>query len=175
MEIKITTPKIVKYVEEKDNLVQQGRQISTDLEKLEAQIKVLEDKEKAITLERTDKELEAKMKEIKDTVDPLVKEFEKLSHKLYEYKMAGIPKEMKDEHLALLKEKQDKQREINKVALKVDKIKNRVVPLIKKEAGKEMTGEYEDLETATLKDGVVVVQTFSHLENWKVSFKKRAK
>jgi len=47
--MQITDPKIIKLLIDKDELVKLGRATSKKLEKLEYKIKILEDKEKAIT------------------------------------------------------------------------------------------------------------------------------
>jgi hypothetical protein len=79
---------------------------------------------------------------------------------------------MKDEHMQLFKDKEKLERDRNKIALKVQKIKDKVIPIIQKEVKPLLLQEYDDIETAKVKDGVVVINTFNHLEDWKAAFKR---
>ncbi len=79
---------------------------------------------------------------------------------------------MKNDHLEVLKQKEKLERERNKVALKVQKIKDKVVPIIQKEVRPLLKDEYDDIETAKLKDGKIVIETFNHIEDFKKKFRK---
>lgn len=156
----------------KDELVNSGRKISQQIEDIERKAKVFEEKEKKITAKIVPP------KELTDKGDALVKQITKLNIELTEIadginksKLDAVPKEMKDEHLQLLKDKEVLERDRNKIALKVQKIKDKVIPIIQKEV-KPLLGEYDDIETAKTKDGKVVISTFNHLETFKSKFKR---
>lgn len=156
----------------KDGLVNDGRKISRDIEDIEIKVKRFENKEKAITAKIVPP------KELTDKGDTLVKEITKLHTELTKIadainksKLDAIPAEIIEEHKALLKEKEKLERERNKVALKVQKIKDKCVPLIQREV-KPLLEEYDDIETANVKDGKVVIKTFNHLADFKAKFKK---
>jgi predicted nucleic acid-binding Zn-ribbon protein len=169
--MQITNKKIISLLTDKDLLVKDGRAISKEIEKIDVKIKKCEDKEKAITGKVEPKELGEEAEKLKAQINELVKKFEKVSGDIFNEKMAGIPKDLETEHKDLLKLKEERERERNKIALKVQKIKDRVVPLIQKEVAPHLE-EYEDIESISIKGGVAEVKTFSHLEEFKARFKK---
>jgi seryl-tRNA synthetase len=170
--MQITDSKIIKLLTDKDALVKLGRDTSKKLEKLEYKIKILEDKEKAITAKVEPSELGDKAELLKKEINDKIKEFEKIASDIVKEKLAAIPKDIEEKHKQLLKDKEQLERDRNKIALKVQKIKDKVVPMIKKEVLPHLA-EFEDLESAEIKNGVCEVKKFSHLEEFKAQFKKR--
>lgn len=169
--ITLENKRIADFITEKDTLVSEGRKISQDIENIEAKIKGYEEKEKKITSKvEVPKDLldkgNALDKEVKEKFDELVR----LGKEVQEFKLKAVPEDMKKAHLALMAEKEEKERERNKIALKVQKIKDRVVPLIQKHVKPILKDEYDDVETAKVKDGKVVISTFNHLKDWKAKF-----
>lgn len=160
------------YIVQKDKLVDDGRAISRQIETLEVKIKRFEDKEKKITakivppVELTDKG-DAMAKEL----ERLSAELGKIADQINQSKLDAIPEEMKNEHMQLLKDKEALERDRNKIALKVQKIKDKVIPIVQKEV-KPLLKEYDDIETAKVKDGKVVINTFNYLEDFKAKFKR---
>jgi len=167
--IKLTNKKIITLLSDKDALVTSGRDVSKKIEEVEYKIKTCEDKEKVITLKVEPKELGDRAEKLKLEINEKIKEFEKIASDIVKEKMEAIPKDLEKTHRDLMSEKEKLERERNKIALKVQKIKDRVVPMIKKEVEPQLK-EYEDIETAVLKNGEVMVKTFSHLEEFKKSF-----
>lgn len=168
--IEINSKRLHDLICDKDALVSTGRQISRNIEDIERKIKVFEEKEKAITGKVIPP------KELTDKGDALVKqitglniELTKIADSINKSKMDAIPKDMLEDHKALLKDKEKLERERNKVALKVQKIKDKVVPIVQREV-KPMLEDYDDIETAKVKDGKVVISTFNHLEDFKKKF-----
>lgn len=170
--LKIDNKKIFDYLSEKDKLVKEGRKISSELETLEHKIVKCQDKEKKITESVKCEDLVKKGDIIGKEIEAKIKEIEDLSKQIQEIKLAAIPPELKGEHETLMKLREEGERRRNKIALKVQKIKDKVVPLIHKYV-KPLLKEYEDIETAKLEDGKVVIETFNHLEQWKKNFKSR--
>lgn len=170
--IEIQNPKLYDFLVKKEVLVNDGRKISREIELMEIKIRRLEEKEKKITMKvRPPKDKEERGNQIVKEIERLDKEMSKLLKEIDDARLAAVPKEMKDEHLQLLKDKEVKERERNKIALKIQKIKDRVIPVIQKHV-KPLLGEYEDIETAQIKDGKVVINTFNYLEEWKRKFHK---
>lgn len=83
----------------------------------------------------------------------------------------------KDELLKQGKEVTDQIEELenkrNKIALQIQKLKEKIIPLVKKETAPQITDEFEDLNTVDMVDGKLTVTTFSHLENWQEAFRKK--
>lgn len=170
--ITIKDKKLVEMIEQKNVLVLEGRKISYEMEKLEKEIEQCEEMEKKITATVKPKELGEKAEKMKAEIDAMIKEFEKVANEITKTKLDGIPKDLADKHRTLMAKRETRERERNKIALKIQKIKDRMVPKIAAIV-KPQLKEYEDIETAEVKDGVVVVNTFSHLESWKEAFNKR--
>ena len=158
----------------KDELVTGGRKITGEMELLEKKVRVCEEKEKKITgkcepdatLKAEGDALAILFQETLDRLEVIGKEIEKK-------KLEAIPKELLDEHKGYLKEIEQLERDRNKIALKVQKIKDKIIPFIQKEV-KPLLEEYDDIETAKSKgDDEILITTFNHLRDWKSKFKSR--
>ncbi len=172
----VENKKLVQYVTDKDALVTQGRQISAEIEKVEKRIATLEIKEKAITSKvQPPKELSDKGETLMKTLQANIKELDEVSAQIRDIKLAGIPADMKKEHEDLMKKREELERDRNKVALKVQKIKDRVVPMIQKEVKPMLKEEFDDIETAKVKDGKLVISTFNHRRDWETKFRQKSK
>jgi len=172
--IVITNKKLVKYIEDKDALVTEGRKVTREMESIETKIKNFETQEKLITGKvKPSPELGARGDALVEEINRKIKELEVLGKEVEEQKLSAVPKEMKDEHMALLKKNETLERERNKIALKIQKIKDRLIPIIQKEVKPLLETEFDDIETAKVKDGKVYISTFNHLEDFKSKFKKR--
>ena len=171
--ITLDHPVLAKLITDKDLLVNDGRKISREIETLERRIKEYEEKEKRITAKVVPP------KELTDKGDALVKDITKLNEDLTQIansinksKLDAIPKDMEAEHRKLMKDKEEKERDRNKIALKVQKIKDKCIPIIQREVTPLLQKEYDDIETAKVKDGKVVITTYNRLEDWKRGFRK---
>lgn len=172
--ITLDNPRLVKLISEKDALVSEGRKMSRDIESIELKIKRFESKEKLITGKvRPSKEIEERGNKLTEEINAKMKELEKLGKEIEEEKLKAVPEDMKNEHFDLMKQKEKLERERNKIALKVQKVKDKVVPLIQKEAKSFLKDEYDDIETAKIKDGKLVITTFNHIDDFKARFRKR--
>ncbi len=179
--ITLENKRVHDYIVQKDVLVMEGRKISQKVEDIDVKVKRFEKKEMDITSKVIPpKELTDKGDALTKQINELGAELTKLSDEITRSKLAAIPKEMKDEHMALLKEKEGLERDRNKIALKVQKLKDKLVPIIQKEVKPMLQakrieeidmGKYDDIETAKAKDGKVVINTFNHLEEYKKKFR----
>jgi len=159
---------LIKWLAQKDELVKDGRKISKEIADIEKRIEELSKQEMELTGKVEPKELIKEGNELREKINKDVKKLEKISKAIYAEKMKAIPDDMRKEHLALSDKKEKAEKERNKMALKVQKIKDRAIPKIQKYVTKEnFLDEYEDLLTADLKGGKVVVEKFSHLDDWK--------
>ena len=171
--ITLENKKLHDYIVRKDELVTEGRKISQQIEDIEKKCAVFEKKEKAITAKvKPPEELEKEGDALAELINKSIKRLEVIGKAVETAKLDAIPKEMKEEHMALLKQKEALERDRNKIALKVQKVKDRVVPLIQREV-KPLLKEYDDIETAKTKDGKVVIATFNHLNDWVRKFKSK--
>lgn len=172
--IELDNPKLVKYIKDKDELVAEGRKITRDIEVIEAKVKTFENKEKAITGKvAVPKELEDRGNKLAEEINAKIKELEAIGKEIETEKLKAVPEEMKKDHLELLAKKEKLERDRNKIALKIQKIKDRVVPMIQKEVKPLLKNEYDDIETAKVKGDTLIINTFNHIEDFKSKFKKR--
>lgn len=169
--IKIFNNKLLKLLVDKNALVKEGRKISSMLETIEFKIKKFQDKEKIITGKYEPKDLMTRGEIIRLELERVMKKFEEISTELKEAKLAQIPAKMKADHEALMAERVKLETERNKIALKIQKIKDRAVPIIKAEV-KPHLKEYDDIETAEVVDDHIEVVTFNHVEQFKQKFRK---
>jgi len=172
--IQIDNPKIATMVKEKDELVKSGIAISKDIEKLEIKI----EKQNNIEREFTNK-VTPEIQKLIDEGDALEKELqermtvmEKLGDEIMNQKLALIPKEHLDMHYKLRADKEKLERDRNKIGLKIQKYKDKLVPALRKILPDLLT-EYEDTETVQVKNGKLSITIFSHLEEWKEKFNNR--
>jgi len=172
--ITIKDKKLVEMLKQKEALVIEGRNISKILEAIERDIEKCETEERKITAEVEPKELAEEAEAMKKEIDALIKKFEKVANEITKTKLDAIPKELADKHKDLMKKREERERERNKVALKIQKIKDRIVPKIAAIV-KPQLNEYEDVETAVVKNDEIVIKTFSYLEEWKKAFNAKKK
>lgn len=172
--ITIKDKKLVEMLKQKEALVIEGRNISKILEAIERDIEKCETEERKITAEVEPKELGEEAEAMKKEIDALIKKFEKVANEITKTKLDAIPKELADKHKDLMKKREERERERNKVALKIQKIKDRIVPKIAAIV-KPQLNEYEDVETAVVKNDEIVIKTFSYLEEWKKAFNAKKK
>ncbi len=151
-----------------------GRKKSVDMEVLEVKIQKYQDKEKAITAKVDVKELIAKGNKLNETLNSIMDELEAVAKEMEKTRLAAIPEDMKKEHYALMAERERAERDRNKIFLKVQKIKDKAVPRIKKILT-PLLQEYEDIETVVpgKSEGELNVDVFNHLEQWKTAFKDK--
>ena len=167
--IKIENKKILTLLQDKESLIIEGRKVSYHLEKVETKIANLTKKEKEITSKIEPKDLIDKGNIINTHIDELMKDLQKVADAIYDLKYNAIPEEIRKEHQELVSRKEQLEIDRNKIALKVQKVKDRVIPMIRKEVAPKLA-EYEDIETAQIKGKTVTVKTFNHLEDWKKSW-----
>jgi seryl-tRNA synthetase len=172
--IKIKNPQLLKWIKEKEDLVIKGREISKEIEAVMNECSEYEAEEKKITANVKPKELGKKAEALKKEINKKIKEFEKLAEKIRDEKLKAIPKEIKTKHERAMEKKEELERNRNKLALKIQKIKDRMVPIIHQEV-KPHLKKYEDIQSAEAVGDEVVVKIFSYLKDWKKAWDERKK
>lgn len=173
--IKITNKRIADYLRQKDVLVNEGRAISKELVDIEHKIATLDRKERKITEKVQPQELLEQGEKLKGEINTMVEELQKIGKAIEDAKIAAIPEDMVKNHYALRDLKEKKERERNKIALKIQKIKDKVSPIIRKEVKPLLKEEYDDIESADVDGDEIVIKTFNHLEEWKAFWRKKNK
>lgn len=157
----------------KDEIVTGGRKLTSEIERLERQVRVFEDKEKKITGKvEPDAALKAEGDALVEVFNKTLNRLEVIGKAIEKKKLEAIPDDVREGHKAVLKEIEKLDRDRNKAALKVQKIKDRIIPIIQGEV-KPMLKEYDDIETAQVRGDKVIITTFNHLNDWMRKFKGR--
>lgn len=165
--------KILEYLLQKEDLVKTGRKMSKDIEKIEKEIATLDKEERKITDKVLPKDLIDEGEKLKAEINSKIEVLGEISKKISDAKLAAIPEIMVKKHYKLRDDKEQLERERNKIALKIQKVKDRLIPLVKKEVTPQLQ-EFEDIEKVEIKKGEAVVSVFNHVEEFKKTFKKKA-
>ncbi len=169
----IDDSKLKKMLEEKNEMIILGRNVSQDIEDIEtemsqidAQIKDLESK---VDISDLDKEAQA----LTDEANAWMEKMNGVQKKVFERLKAAIPSDLNDKYAQKIKEKEAKENERNKIALKVQKWKDKIIPLTQKISKPLLADEFEDFSEITLENGEATLKIFNHLEEWKENFNKK--
>lgn len=165
--------KIIEYLLQKEELVKNGRKISKDIEKIQKEIERLDKEERKITDKVLPKDLIDEGEKLKAEINAKIEVLGEISKKIGDAKLSAIPETMVKKHYKLRDDKEQLERERNKIALKIQKVKDRLIPLVKKEVAPQLQ-EFEDIEKVEIKKGEAVVSVFNHVEEFKKTFKKKA-
>lgn len=169
--ITIVNKKLRQYLQEKDTLVKKGRKKSEEIEEVEKGIEAVKEEQRKYTNDCNPTDLIKLGDALRDKINKDIEELEKIGAKIQQIKIEAIPQKLKDRFDTLKKAKEVMERDRNKIALTVQKIKDRAIPLIQKEM-KSHLKEYDDIETAVLKGEKIQVTVYNRLEEWKAGFKK---
>lgn len=169
--LKFKDQTIVSLIKEQGLLVEKGRGFSNQIEQIEKRITELDTLEKEYTTKCEPKALIEKGDAIYKKIQELSKELAVIGKEIEETKIASIPIDMYNEHYALRDKKEKLERERNKVALKIQKMKDKLIPKIQKLV-KPHLEEYEDIEKSDIKNNELIVYIYNRLEEFKNNFKK---
>lgn len=172
-EIIIDDAKLVKLVKEKEQLVYDGRAVSIELEQIETELEELKKQEREYTEAYKNEELLNQGIAIQEEINAKIEELNKIAEKLKKEKLGNIPKDVVDAHIEKAKRKEKLERELNKIGLKIERIKTRYIPKIQKLARPQLENEFDDLESSELRDDKIVVKVFNHIDIYKEQFRKR--
>lgn len=164
--ITIDDPALIKIKKQIDETVAAGREKSAEIDEVQKRIDELTNEEMEITGKIEPEDLVKKGDELRDQINVLIKELEEVADGIKKAKLDAIPTEIEKEHLSLNSKREKLEQQRNKLALKVQKFKDKLIPRLQKRVVSELE-EFEDLLSAELVDGVIEVKKFSHLAEWK--------
>jgi septal ring factor EnvC (AmiA/AmiB activator) len=170
--IQLENKKLVEILKMRDVEIKNVQKIMKELHMVEIKIKRLEEKEKVITGKTVPpKELTDRGEKLIGQMKELDAEIVKITEEITKMKLDAVPKDIKEAHEALMKEREQLERDRNKVALKIQKYRDKYIPLIRKEV-KPLLKDYEDIETVRLKGDSVVIPVIDRLEEFKRHFRR---
>ncbi len=169
----IDDPKLKELLQKKNVLILEGREVSMDIEEIEqGQLvidKQIQELESKVDLSEFEEESEQCTKDLKQ----IMKRADDIQAKIYAKLNKEVDPALKAKYEAnnTLKEELENQR--NKIALKVQKTKDRIIPMTQKAAKSLLKDEFEDFSEVRYENGEVVIDIFSHLETWKEKRRKK--
>lgn len=171
--ITLENEKLSKLLAEKSELVTTGRAMSEDIEKLEAEMQEIDNEMKKIEKTVDISSFKTREQEITSKVEVAIKEMEQIQSEIKELMVAAIPGELGSRYETLKEEKDKKENERNKIALKVQKYNDKIIPQGRKLMKPYLEDNYDDYDTISLVDGKIVASIFNHIEDFKANFKKK--
>lgn len=158
--------KLKKLIEQKQELVLSGRKIAEEIDLIKEAQKATENKMR-IEEDKVD------VKDLVEQAEEHVKQLEELKRLLFKKIRENTPQELRDQYDQLEKQKDEKHLELNKLGHKVQKIKDKIIPIVQKLGKPHLEDEWEDFDTTKIDDdGKVVLSIFSRLEEWKTANRK---
>lgn len=170
--IKLENPKLKKLIIEKAKLVLKGRAKSEEIEVLERQMERADKKIQAYEETVDISDLKAKGDEIVKRVEECTKQLKEVEREIYDRMKKDAPKELYAEYEKLKSKKDEVETERNKFALKVQKYKDKIIPMARKIMKPFLEDEFEDYNGIDVVDGELVATIFSHLEDFRTNFLK---
>ena len=170
--ITLENEKLSKLLAEKSELVTIGRAISEDIEKLDLEMSEIDTKMKEIEKTIDISFFRIREKKVTEKVDEAIKEMEQIQKEIKEKMIAAIPKELGNKYDELKNTKEKLENDRNKIALKVQKYNDKIIPQGRKLMKPYIEDAYDDYDTISLKDGKIVASIFNHVEDFKANFKK---
>jgi chromosome segregation ATPase len=168
--VKLDDPKLKKLIVEKEGFVNEGRKVAGEIDLIKESQKSVEQKlveeESKVDVSEFDKALLDK----RDEMLALLKLSQRLERQRYDHILKNTPQELRDQYDQLEKQKEKKEQELNKLGHKVQKVKDRIIPIIHKLGKPHLEDEFEDFSTSKLDDtGTPVIEIYSRLEEWKAA------
>ena len=117
--ITIEDKKIIELIEQKNDLVKDGRNASKEIEKLDKQIEKNVEKQEKITKAVDCQELFDKGVKIQEEINQKMEELNDVSKEIRKIKIDSLPEELVSEYKELNKQKEAEEKKRNKVALKI--------------------------------------------------------
>lgn len=168
--ITIKNEKLKKLLEERKNMVNSGIEMSKEIERLETEMKEIDEEIKVIEKGVDVSDIDNEAKELTDKFLELQKEMDVVSQKIYDRLSEFVPKELKDKYHEMHSQKEKLEEDRNKLALKIQKYKDKIIPIARKEIKPFITEEFEDFEGVEVVDGEVQGTIFNHLYDFKKRF-----
>lgn len=170
--IKLEDKKLFEYLTKKSTLIEEGRGISTELEKIDTEMeeldKLIQDEEKKVDItDLTDKE-----KEITERVQKCIDDMNSVKKEIFKRMDEKVDHTLHAKYETLKKEKEEKEELRNKTAIKAQKYNDKIIPLTRKLMTPFLEDEFDDYETIKIEDGEIVGTIFNHLDEFKTNFKK---
>lgn len=167
--------KLEKLLREKADMVLDGRKLSEDIDEKEREMgeidKEVQEVEATVQVDDLRTEAEVLTKEFNSVMSRMEENQKKVRERMHQI----VPQELKDKYENKKKEKEELESQRNKVALKIQKWNDKIIPLARKVMATFIQNEYEDYDTLRIENGKVVGTIFNHFEDWRKIFLTKKK
>ena len=169
----IESEKLKTLLQEKTDLVLTGREMSQQIEDCENDMAALdkEIQEYEAKVDLTD--LKERMQQVTDAMNVVMSEMSDLKGQVHTRLRDGVPATFYEQYEAIEAKKKKLEEDRNKLALKVQKKNDKIIPIGRKLIAPHITDEFEDYDTLRLEGGQVIATIFSHMESFKEHYRKR--
>lgn len=166
--------KLKKALQEKEDMILIGREVSEEIEDIENDMAIIDTEIQALEKKVDLSDLEPKAQQLTDEMNILMEKMEAAKKEVWDRIRAQVPKEVTDRYEAKKQQKEALEVQRNKIALKVQKKLDRIIPLGRKVMRPFLENEYEDYDSLRIENGEVVGTIFSHLEDFMKRHKEKA-
>jgi hypothetical protein len=169
--VTLDNPKLKKLLEEKAEMVMQGRELSQEIEEIEEEMKLIDQEIREQEGTAEIKDIKEKAIALTDQYNAVMKDMEALKKEMYERAKKKVDPKLIKAYEDKKKLKEDKEKERNKKALKVGKWNDKIIPRTQEAMKPYLQDEYDDYYGITLENGELIGTIFNH----KIDFEKRFK
>lgn len=173
--VKLENEKLKNLLEEKEGLVLMGQDLTAEIETKEEELKKID--EEIQTAEKTADvaDLVEKAKAITDEFNAVVEKMETVKKETFDRIKSFVPAELYERYTATEKSKEELEEKRNKIGLKIQQKKDKIIPITRKLMKPHIQDEYEDFDSIRLENGEIISTIFNHLEDFKNRFSTRKK
>lgn len=171
----LENPKLKLLLQEKTDLILAGREISMEIEDKEKEMQAADEAIQKIERSVDVGDLKVEATELTQKMNALAKEMKVLQDKLKEKLKAGVsPDAIKVyEDAKLTKEELEMKR--NKIALKVQQINDKAIPLGRKLMKPHLEDKFDDFDSLRIENDEVIGTIFNHKVDFERAFAEKVK
>lgn len=167
--------KLEKLLKEKSDMILEGRKVSEDIDEKEREMDEIDKEVQEVEKKVDIADLRGEADALTARFNALTSEMSEVNNKIRERLHQIVPQELKDKYDNKKKEKEALESKRNKIALRVQKWNDKIIPLARKVMATFIQNEYEDYDSLRIENGKVVGTIFNHFEDWKKIFFSKKK
>lgn len=170
--VTLDSDKLTKILSEINDLVLHGREISQEIDEQDVVMAEINKEMTDIESKVDVTDLDPRIKDVVDRANKIKEEQLEIEKEVYARCSAAVPKELKDRYENAKSLKEDKERERNKIGLKIQKFKDKSIPLARKLMKPFLEDEFDDYHGVVLENGELIGTIFNHLIDWKEKWRE---
>jgi seryl-tRNA synthetase len=120
-------------------------------------------------------DLKEKAKELTEEFNKLQAKMKELEKENYERMKQAVGTELPNKYEALKKEKEEMEKKRNKLALRVQKLNDKIIPIGRRLMKPYLEDEFDDYDTLRLEGDEIVGTIFNHLDDAEKRLRERFK